>query len=57
MSKHWHQNEVDKAHESTGTIRALQEAAQQGAALHLASTTLGTSPQQTEDGNVQVGNP
>lgn len=44
-----HQTALDKAHESTGTIRALTEAAQEGAAIHLHSlTTTATTPPPSE---------
>jgi hypothetical protein len=44
MPRHegWHQTKVDEAHEATGTIKALQEAAQKGAEVHLQSLTATT---------------
>lgn len=46
----WHQSRLDKAHESTGTIRALQEASHKGAELHLKSQTVNGTAETPAEG-------
>lgn len=47
----WHQDQIDRAHESAGTLRADREASQAAAELHLSSVTAtATTPPPSQGG-------